>query len=225
MAEFTIEETQFQRWVRIAIQDEAVRAESGALSYMRGQIDIVAPVPGLGQAVKCLFSQEPLIRPRYTGRGEIFLTSTFGGFHVFGLASESWILESGSYWASDDSVKLGFHREPMMASFMGGEGFIDFQTTVSGTGRVVVNAPGPVEEIELGNETFATEDKIVIARTAGVKYRIGRPTRSYFSYWLSNERHVRKYTGPGKVLVASTPYVNRRLAASRVGQVPVTTPA
>jgi uncharacterized protein (AIM24 family) len=224
MAEFKIEESQFQRWVRIAVQDEAVRAEAGALSYMRGKIDIVAPVPGLGQSLKCMFSQEPLIRPRYSGRGEIFLVSSFGGFHIFELNAESWILESGSYWASDDSVKLGFHREPMVASYFGGEGFVDFQTKVSGSGRVVINAPGPVEVIELGDETLATEDKIVIARTAGVRYRIGRPTRSYFSYWLSNERYVRKYTGPGKVLMAATPYLNRRLTAALDGQDPVPSP-
>ena len=73
---------------------------------------------------------------------------------------------------------------------------------------------GPVEEVDLGNETISVEGKLVIAHTADVIYRVGNPTKSLFSYWLSGEEYVRQYTGPGKVLLVSTPYLNRRLAAT-----------
>ena len=218
MAEFEIQEAQYQRWVKITIKNEAVRAEAGALSYMRGDIEVDTPLPSIGHAIRCKISEEPLIRPRYMGTGEIYLASSFGGYYVFDVHDEPWILESGSYWASDNSVELGLHREPMLTSFFAGEGFIDFQTKVSGNGRMVLNAPGPVEQIDLGNETIAVEGKLIIARTAGVKFRFGNPTKSLFSYWLSGEKYVRKYTGPGKVLLASTPYLNRRLTAGMDGQ-------
>ena len=45
MAKFEIEQGQFQRWVKITINNEAVRAEAGALSYMRGNIEVDTPLP------------------------------------------------------------------------------------------------------------------------------------------------------------------------------------
>lgn len=209
MATFDIQQGQMQRWVKITIDNEAVRAEAGALSYMRGHVQVDTPLPSLGSAIKCSISDEPLIRPRYTGTGEIYLTSTFGGYHAFDIDGVPWILENGAYWASDNSVQLGLHRERMMTSFWAGEGFIDFQTKVSGQGRVVLNAQGPVEEIDLGRETISVEGKLVIARTADVGYRVARPTKSLFSHWLSGEDYHRQYSGPGKVLLVSTPYLRR----------------
>ncbi len=209
MAKFEIQQGQFQRWVKITIDEEAVRAEAGALSYMRGHVQVDTPLPSLGSAIKCSISDEPLIRPRYQGTGEIYLSSSFGGYHVFRIDGTPWILENGAYWASDNSVRLGLHRERMSTSFWAGEGLIDFQTMVSGSGCVVLNAEGPVEEIDLGSETISVEGKLVIARTADVAYRVARPTRSLFSYWLSGEQYHRQYKGPGKVLLVSTPYFKR----------------
>lgn len=209
MATFEIQTSQMQRWVKITIAGEAVRAEAGALSYMRGDVQVDTPLPSFGSMIKCSISDEPFIRPRYVGTGEIYLASSFGGYHSFELNGVPWILENGAYWASDNSVQLGLHRERMMTSYWAGEGFIDFQTKVSGQGRVVVNADGPVEEIDLGDETISVEGKLVIARTADVKYRVVRPTRSLLSYWLSGEEYLRQYRGPGKVLLVSTPYAKR----------------
>lgn len=206
MASFQIQSSQFQRWVKITIDNESVRAEAGALSYLRGSVQVDTPLPSFGTAIKCRIADEPLIRPRYSGRGEIYLASSFGGYHIFEVADTPWILESGAYWASEDSVVLGLHREAMMTSFWAGEGFIDFQTKVSGRGRVVLNAHGPVEEVNLGNETISVDGKLVIARTADVRFRVKRPTKSLFSYWLSGEELHRQYRGPGKVLLVSTPY-------------------
>jgi uncharacterized protein (AIM24 family) len=217
MSEFHVETLEGQRFVRIVIRDEAVRAEAGALSYMRGKIIVDAHIPGVGSAIRSMISDEPVIRPRYQGSGEIFLNSSFGGYHVFEVGDEAWILESGAYWASEDSVMLGLHRERMLTSWFAGDGLIDYQTKVAGRGKVVLNAQGPVEEIELGEESISVEGKVVIARTAGVGYRIRRPTRSLLGFWLSGEQFVRTYTGPGRVLLAWTPYWNERLYRAALG--------
>lgn len=213
MAKFEIQQGQFQRWVKISIDNEAVRAEAGALSYMRGHVEVDAPLPSPVSAIKCMIAGEPLIRPRYRGVGEIYLTSSFGGYHAFEVAGVPWILEDGAYWASDDSVRLGFHRERTMTSLWAGEGFIDIQTKVSGHGHVLLNAEGPVEEIDLGDEMISVEGKLVIARTADVSYEVARPTKSRFSYMLSGEQYHRRYRGPGKVLLVSTPYMRRPTTA------------
>ena len=201
-------------WSEITIGGETVRAEAGALSYLRGAIDVDVPLPSLGRAIGNLLSDEPIVRPRYAGTGEIFLTPSLGGYHVLEVVEDAWILEDGAYWASDGSVDLGVHRERMITSFWAGEGFIDFQTQVSGKGRVVLNTTGPVEEIELRGERIAAEGKQIIARTAGLSYAIRRPTRSLIGYYLSGESLVRTYAGFGKVLLTKAPYLNQRLLAA-----------
>ena len=130
------------------------------------------------------------------------------------VEEDAWILEDGAYWASDGGVDLGVHRERMITSFWAGEGFIDFQTQVSGKGRVVLNTTGPVEEIELRGERIAAEGKQIIARTAGLSYAIRRPTRSLIGYYLSGESRVRTYVGFGKVLLTKAPYLNQRLLSA-----------
>ena len=214
MASFDILEDEGMRLVRITIGNEMVRAEAGALSYMRGAIDVTVPLPSPGRAIRNLLSGEPLIRPRYSGTGEIYLSPTLGGYHVLEIEKDPWILEDGAYWASDGSVDLGVHREPLVTSFWAGEGFIDFQTKVSGSGRVVLNTIGPVDEVELHDDRIAVEGKQVIARTAGLTYRVRRPTRSRIGYYLSGESLVRTYAGSGKVVLTKSPYLNQRLLSA-----------
>ena len=114
-------------------------------------------------------------------------------------------------------MELRVHRERVWTSFMSGEGLVDFQTMVSGRGKVVLNAAGPVEEIELGEEELAVEGRYVIARSSRVAFSVRRPSRSRLSSWISGEKLLRVYRGPGRVLMAATPYWGRLLldAASK----------
>lgn len=211
MASFEIIDHEGQRFVRIAIRDETVRAESGALSHMMGDIRITARLPSVMSAIKASISDEAAVRPAYTGTGDIFLEPSSGGYHVFEVAGESWVLENGAYWASEASVELGLFRERMLTSFWAGEGFIDYQTLLSGYGTVVVNAPGPVEELVIDGQRVVVEGRRVIARTRGLVYRVRRPAGSIWGSWLSGESSVRVFEGSGKVLMAPYPYWNERL--------------
>jgi len=210
MAEFQVVETEGLRYVRVDIQDEEVRADSGALSYLRGKIEVSTPVPTVGRALAATLSDEPWIRPRFRGDGEIYLEPSLGGYHVFDVEDDDWILENGAYWASEGTVDLGLHREAVITSLFAGEGFIDYQTMVHGRGKVVLNSIGPVEEVRLNGDEIAVEGKLVIARTTGLEYRVRRPTR-FFSFYLSGESLFRTYSGHGKVLLVKAPYMSQRL--------------
>src|SRR5882724_10995640 len=145
MAKFEVEELEGTHYVKITLDNETVQAERGALSSMTGDIAMDAKLPGVGRMLKSYLTEESAIRPTYTGSGIIFLESSFAGFHVFKLEGETWILDSGTYWASEGAINLGAYREKMWTSFWAGEGFIDWQTKVSGHGTVVMTAAGPVE--------------------------------------------------------------------------------
>jgi uncharacterized protein (AIM24 family) len=208
MADFEICELEGMRWVRIKIRDETVRAEAGALSHMQGDIRVNVRLPSPLSALKSIISDEALVRPSYTGTGVINLESSMGGYHPFEVAGDSWILENGAYWASEGGVELGLHRERVWTSFWSGEGFIDYQTKVRGYGRVVLNAPGPVEEVSLNDERLMVEGKVVLARTEGVDY-VRRRVSALVPSLLSGEPVMRVYWGTGKALVCWTPYWNQ----------------
>lgn len=211
MAGFDILDHEGQRFVRISLENESVRAEAGALSHMRGDIEMSARLPSLMGFIKSAISDEAVVRPTYTGTGEIYLEPSSGGYHVFDVDGESWILENGAYWASEAGVDLGLYRERVITSLWVGEGFIDYQTKISGRGRVVLNAAGPVEELVIEGQRISVEGRRVIARTEGLSYRVRRPATTVLGSLISGERAVRVFEGVGRVLMVPYSYWNQRL--------------
>ena len=217
MADFQVHELEGTRYVEIHLNHEMVRVESGALSYLTGNIAVHSQlIPSLGGLLQSLMADEAVYRPTYTGTGIITLESSLGGFHIFDLQGESWILERGTYWASEGSVDIAFHRERMMTSIWAGEGPVYLQTRVRGYGKVALATRGPVEEITLGDgRSIATEGKYVIARTGGVSFTVRRTTKNYFGRFTSGEGFVRVYEGNGRVLLNPAPYWRYRLFNER----------
>jgi uncharacterized protein (AIM24 family) len=217
MAEFKVHELEGTRYVDIHLNDEMVRAEAGALSYFTGNIQIYSRlVPSVGGLIKSLLADEAVYRPTYTGTGVITLESSLGGFHVLDLSGESWILERGTYWASEGSVDVSFHRERLATSIWAGEGLIYLQTKVRGQGKVVLSTRGPIEEIVLGNgKSLAAEGKYVIARTGDVSFKVRRSTKNYLGKFTSGEGSVRVYEGSGRILLNPAPYWRYRISEER----------
>src|SRR5262245_24360461 len=106
MATFEVLDQEGMHFVQITLDNETVQAESGALCLMRGDITMDVKLPTLGRVLTSHLAEEALIRPTYTGTGTILLEASFGGFHIFDLSGETWILDSGSYWASEGSVRV-----------------------------------------------------------------------------------------------------------------------
>ena len=211
MAEFEVCELEGMRWVQIRLRDETVRAEAGALSHMQGDISVRVRLPSPLGALKSIISNEALVRPSYTGTGVINLNSSMGGYYPFEVTGESSILENGAYWASDGGVELGLHRERVWTSFWGGEGFIDYQTMVSGSGRVVLNAP------RAGRGGHPEERPSARGGQAGARphrrRRLPQASRdALVPSLLSGEPVMRLYQGTGKALVCWTPYWNQQIA-------------
>jgi uncharacterized protein (AIM24 family) len=215
MADFQIVAEENTHFVRAVLKGEAIRAEAGALSYMRGDVSMVAPIPSPMSLIRASLSSEAAVRPTFTGTGEVYLEASLGGYYAFEIHEKPWILERGAYWASEASVELSLYREKALTSFWLGNGFVDFQTRVAGRGRVVLNAAGPVEEIDLGDEEIAVEGALVIARSSRVAFSVRRPSRGWVSSWLSGEKLLRVYRGPGRILMSATPYWGKMLIGGR----------
>lgn len=211
MAQFEVVEQENIRYVRAFLQNEEVRAEAGALAYFRGDIKMRAGIPSALQLLRASISEEAAIRPVFAGTGEVVLESSSAGYYIFEINEKPWVLERGAYWASESGVDISIVRERISNSFWAGDGLIEFYTLARGRGKVVLNAPGPVEEVELGEEEFACEGQKVVARSSRVKYSLRRPSDSILSSWLSGEKTLRIYRGPGRILVSPLSYWNEVL--------------
>jgi uncharacterized protein (AIM24 family) len=217
MAEFSIREVEGMRQVCVDLADETIRTRRGALSNMRGTITVKAPLPGLRDLFRSFFVDEARIRPAYSGTGTLNLQASPGGFHEIDLSSERWILEPGVYLASEGEIDLGLFRERMFASFWAGDGFLVFKTVVSGTGRVIINTPGPVEVVDITDSSLRVQGRLVLGYTSGLTFS-SRLISGYFRSFLIGQKRLRVLTGTGKALVCWTPYWNQHLYESVTGQ-------
>jgi uncharacterized protein (AIM24 family) len=221
VARFEIHTLEGTQYVDIHLNHEMVRVEAGALSYLTGDISIHSRlVPSIGGLIQSLMADEAVYRPTYSGTGVITLESSLGGFHVLDLQGESWILEKGTYWASEGSVDLGYHRERLITALWAGEGLVYLQTRVRGFGKVVITTRGPVEEIELKEgQNVVAEGKYVICRTGDVSFAVRRSTRNFLGRYTSGEGFVRVYSGAGgRIILNSAPYWRYRIFTERANE-------
>lgn len=216
MATFKVEHSEGMRWVKVTLDGDDVRTERGALNHMHGAITMDVPWPTLKSAWVSLFSDESVVRPRYSGTGTVNLDSSLGGYHIMQVKpGERWVLDTRCFWASDGAVKLSVHREPLLTAFWAGEGLFWYKTALKGEGQVVLSVEGPVHEVELDNDKLVTDGPFVIARTQGITMRIKRPAKNIVSYWLSGQQRAHVYEGTGRLLLCTVPYWRARMQKER----------
>ncbi len=211
MAEFSIREVEGMRQVQMDIRDETVRARKGALSNMRGDIQLIPRLPGARDIMRSMFTREAAIRPYYIGTGQILLQPSLGGYHLLDVAEgERWILEPGVFWACEGNVRLGMTRDPFWSSLWAGDGLFAWKTQLTGQGRAAINAPGPVETVEVNDAEMRVQGRLVLGRTAGLRFSSRRPA-SFLRSFISGQERLRVFSGTGKALVCWTPYWNEQL--------------
>ncbi|MBP5976621.1 AIM24 family protein [Brasilonema sp. CT11] len=221
MATFEVIAKEGLHLVKVILQNETVKTESGALYYMRGNIHMESKAPSAGSFFKSLATGENIFRPTYTGTGELYLEPSLSGFYVMELNGIEWILDRGAYWASDGSVEVSVERNKLVSGFIGGEGF--FQTKVKGRGKVVMVTQGPVEEIHLQNDRLVVDGNFAIARTNTLKYRVEKATKSILGSMTSGEFLVNTFEGTGTVLLAPVPYWGEMLLREIISARPTKT--
>jgi len=188
---------------KIVLDNAEVVVEAGAMHYMQGAITLEAKAPSVGGFVKSKLTREKAVRPRYRGTGELYLVPSFGEYEIMELAGETWILDKGAFLASEITVELGVYTNKAFSGFFGGEGF--FQTQVSGRGKVLFHAPGPLKRIDLVNDLLVVDGSFAVARTASLEYSVERASKGLFSSWISGEGMVNTFRGTGAVLLAPVP--------------------
>jgi len=201
--EIEIVESEFYQMPRLSLDNAEVIVEAGAMHFMRGDLQMEAAAPSVGGFLKSKLTGERAVRPRYRGTGELYLEPTFGECHVLELRNEEWILDRGAFLACETGVELGVFSNKAMTGLFGGEGL--FQTRVKGSGKVLILAPGPLQRLDLENDTLVVDGSFAVARTPDLQYQVEKAAKGIFSSWISGEGIVNTFRGSGTVLIAPVP--------------------
>lgn len=186
--------------VKVDLENAAFRYEAGAMHYMKGNLELQSDLPGVGSIFKSMITKEKVVKPVISGTGTVFLTPSFGEFTILDLDNDEWILDRGAYYASELDVELGSFTNRAISAMFSGEKW--FQTVVAGTGKVIINSSGPLEEVELVNDKLVVDGSFAVARTSGIELKVTKATRGIFSTMISGEGLVNTFSGTGKVLIA-----------------------
>lgn len=203
--------------IKLALDNTEIIIEPGALYYMHGNIQIDSKAAGgLGKGLaRKILSGETLFQTTLKGTGEVFLEPSYGHFVILELDDDTIIADKGAFFCGSKGMSASaVSQRNLSSAFFGGEGF--FQTKITGSGLAILNCPVPEKELviyELANgEKLSVDGSFAFARTANVKFRVEKSTKSLFRSATSGEGLLQTFTGPGFVWLAPTQNVYTQLA-------------
>lgn len=210
--------------VRIILDDSSVKLEPGALSYMKGNIQIKSKSGGLlGLGKKIISSKltgESTFKPFYSGTGEIFLEPSFGHFALIELEDDEIIISDNMFYACEEGIEVNASIQKNISStFLGNEGLC--QTRIEGNGIVALRVPVPESEIfkcVLINDTLKVDGNFAILRTGNIEFSVEKSSKSIIGTAISGEGMVNVYKGTGEVWLVPTKSIYRDLQIRGLNQ-------
>ena len=204
--------------IKIILEDSSVRLQSGALSYMKGRIDLRAGLGGIiGLGKKLMSSRvtgESAIKPLYTGTGEIYLEPSFGHYALIELEDDEVIIDDGLFYACEEGIEVGAAMQRNISSaFFGNEGL--FQTKLEGSGVAALELPVPEHEIRkvvLINDTLKVDGNFALLRTGDIEFTVEKSSKSLIGSAASGEGLVNVYRGTGEIWLMPTKEVYNKIA-------------
>lgn len=196
--------------VRIILDDSAIKIEAGALSYMKGNIDIVTRSGGLIGMGKKLFSNkvtgESMFKPILRGTGEVFLEPSFGHFTLIELEDEEIIIDDGVFFACEESIEIEPIMQKSISSLIfGNEGV--FQSKLSGSGIVLLEVPVPEKEIlrcKLYRDVLKVDGSFAVLRSGNIEFTVEKSGTTLVGSAINGEGLLNVYRGTGEVWLVPT---------------------
>lgn len=210
------------RQARIILDDSSIRIESGALSYMKGDIRIKSDTGGvLAFGRKFLSSKitgETVVKPILEGKGEVFLEPSFGHYGLLELEDDEIIIEDGIFYACESSVDISTTAQKTVSSMLlGNEGV--FQTKLSGSGIVLLELPVPESEIfrcKMHEDVLKIDGNFAILRTGNIEFSVEKSGNTLIGSALNGEGLLNVYRGTGEVWLVPTKSIYNEIEANGV---------
>lgn len=198
------------RQLAVYISDDSVKVEPGAMSYFKGNLEMVSGVT-LGNAVGRMFSGmltgEKIAMPEYKGSGVLVLEPSFKHFITIELdPGETIVVDKGMFFMAQGSVTVRpILNSQISGALLGGEGI--FQLEMVGPGLVVMESPVPMDEISiihLDNDVLRVDGNFALLRTGNIGFTVERSARTLIGSAISGEGLVNVFRGTGDVWIAPT---------------------
>lgn len=196
--------------VRIMLNESSVKIEAGALSYMKGDIEITNKTDGvIGLSKKFISSKltgEKMFKPTYSGTGEIFLEPSFKHYALVELEDDHIIVDDGIFLACEEGVDVSPTIQKTISSMIFGHEGV-FQTRIQGDGIVVLELPVPENEIfrcKLNEDTLKLDGSFAILRSGDIEFSVEKSATSFIGSATSEEGLLNVYRGTGEVWLVPT---------------------
>lgn len=187
-------------------RQEKIQAESGAMLAMSPNMEMETEAKGgfLKSVSRSMFGGESFFMNTYTGEKDgdrILLAPPLpGDISVIEMQGESLLVQSGSYLASSESVKVDT-KWSGAKTFFGSEGLIMLR--VSGTGTLIISSYGAIHPMELNaGEKNVVDTGHLVTFEEQIGYDI-KKVAGWKSTLFSGEGLVAELTGPGKINLQS----------------------
>lgn len=208
------------RQVAVYLNNDMVTIEPGAMSYFRGNLEMVSGVTvgnALGRMFSSMVTGEGVAQPEYRGSGMLVLEPSFNHFLILQLDKEEIIVDKGMFYCAQGSVTVKPIMQRNVSSAMaGGEGL--FQISLSGSGLVVLECLVPsceIDIVELQNDTLKVDGNFAVLRTGNLQFTVERSAKTLIGSAVSGEGLVNVYRGSGSVWLAPTIKIYNTISQAR----------
>lgn len=139
-------------------QNESVKCESGAMSWMSPNMTMATQGGGLGGVFSKMLSGERLFQNKYTAVGApglIAFASSFPGniIAVEISPNKEIICQKSAFLAATEGVELSiFFQKKMGAGFFGGEGFVMQRLSGSGIAFLEIDGSAVEKNLDAGQQ-------------------------------------------------------------------------
>ncbi len=190
-------------------QNESIKTEKGAMSWMTANLDMETSGGGLGKMVSRAFSGESMFQNIYTaknGAGMLAMASSFPGeIREFDVSNGDIIAQKRAFLACEPTVDMSiFFQKKIGAGFFGGEGFI--MQKFSGRGKVLLEFDGSIFEYDLkAGESMMIDSGNLAMMDATCTIDIERVKGAKNMFLGGEGLFNTKVTGPGRIWIQSMP--------------------
>ncbi len=190
------------------LPNSQINAESGAMIYKSGNVNIEVESKGIKRAFKRILGGESLFLTRFSSVGGSGLVGVGGNvpgkIKVFKLkAGETLIAERGAYLCSDTSIDISVTLvKKIGAGLFGGEGILLQKLT--GPGTVLLHAAGDLIEYNLeSGQRLDVDTGHIVAFDPSITYDIRKVGSVKTMVFGGEGLFLAQMTGPGKVVLQS----------------------
>jgi uncharacterized protein (TIGR00266 family) len=183
-----------------------VRAEAGAMVSMGDTIEIQTKAQGgfLKSLSRSVLGGESFFMNTFRAKAdgsELNLAPNLpGDIIVLPLNNEEWIVQSGSYLASDINISVDT-KWGGAKTFFGGEGL--FMLRCAGTGQLIVASYGAIHKVTIpAGRTYMVDTGHVVAFPAHTPYQIQK-VGSWKSSIFGGEGLALTFQGPADIFMQS----------------------